>query len=392
MTEKKAFLIKRKSSANWSIRYGSNGKTISTKTPNRQKAERQLAIVNSLIEQTISEDLAFTLLSATNKAGSMTKPILHHHISELWGEWERQSQIEIGSRLWKDRRNKVRKFNDWIESEHPEVQYIKDVSPQMANDFLQSIISTANTRNKHLSTLSSTFKTLMIPLKLKENPFQYCIRGKSVVISKQDLTLDQISKMIEQAKTYTPKCGSRFFWQIAICLGYYTGLRRGDICSLKWDNFDWENNILTIQPSKTKESSGKTVAFPINEQYGKLIKQVKKGKSEYIFPSVKKSSDAKTRKLDEDFDAICSAAGIQTHREPENAREKKRKSHKIRIIGFHSLRHTFCTIMDQAGANLDDIMNTAGHSNKTTTMLYNHSIEAGKRIAALQPPLKFKSE
>jgi integrase len=68
---------------------------------------------------------------------------------------------------------------------------------------------------------------------------------------------------------------------------------------------------------------------------------------------------------------------------------KARDEAKVRKLGFHTLRHTFCTRLAQNGVHVTKIQAWAGHASITTTQGYmHHAPQAGdgKLIAAAFRP------
>ena len=51
------------------------------------------------------------------------------------------------------------------------------------------------------------------------------------------------------------------WWRLLIVMAYATGLRRGDLLSIRWDDIDWKTKSLAIDPGKT----GKADWFPLTD-------------------------------------------------------------------------------------------------------------------------------
>jgi integrase len=129
-----------------------------------------------------------------------------------------------------------------------------------------------------------------------------------------------------------------------------TGMRKGEILSLRWENIDFDNNSITIQATNSKTKKMKRIR--INSALRKLLLELKLGSggSEFVFLGVDKKPIKSFRTA---FSKACKRAGI-------------------RGLRFHDLRHTAATRMIEGGANLVAVSHALGHSSINMTMRYAH--------------------
>jgi integrase len=134
-----------------------------------------------------------------------------------------------------------------------------------------------------------------------------------------------------------------------------TGLRRGELCNLKWQDIDFAAKVVQIHSSatfKTKQGKRRVVALN-NTAY--LLLQARKdvSPSEYVFTwNDKKIRDQHAGRL---FKRAVRAAKLSDQR-----------------LHFHSLRHTFASWLVQNGASLYQVQKLLGHSNPRITQVYAH--------------------
>ncbi len=191
---------------------------------------------------------------------------------------------------------------------------------------------------------------------LKKSPMR-----KVAFFCEKDNLMERI--LSKQEEEHLIKASSEHLKPI-ILTALHTGMRRGEILNLKWNQVDLSKK--TIRVEKTK--SGKTRIIPINEILFKKLTDLKKknGKYNHIF------LNPKTDKPIKDIKTAFNAA-------------KRRAS----IIGlrFHDLRHTFASRLIESGVDIITVKDLLGHFSVVTTQRYTHS-RADQKIKAVQGLVK----
>jgi integrase len=134
-----------------------------------------------------------------------------------------------------------------------------------------------------------------------------------------------------------------------------TGLRRGEIVNLRWQDVDLKRRVIQIQSNPTfKTKQGQKRVIPLNDTAFYLL-QAKHGKdtSEYIFT-------LNGKKI---FDSWL------THAFKQAVKDAKLQDGRLH---FHSLRHTFASWLVQDGVSLYEVQKLLGHSSSSTTEFYSH--------------------
>jgi integrase len=134
-----------------------------------------------------------------------------------------------------------------------------------------------------------------------------------------------------------------------------TGLRRGELVNLRWENVDLQKKLIVIESSPTfRTKSGRRRIIPLNENsFFLLQRKQSKDASEFVFT-------LNGRKLHADW---------ITHLFKRYVRTAKLGNQNIH---FHSLRHSFASWLAQDGTSLYVIKDLLGHSDVKTTQVYSH--------------------
>jgi hypothetical protein len=155
-------------------------------------------------------------------------------------------------------------------------------------------------------------------------------------------------------------------WRAAIVVGAETGLRMGEIIGLEWDDVDFRNRTLTVmrwewQGHVGPPKGGRSRTIPLTER---LIESLK-GERHLRGPLV-----------------FCLDGGDHwgRHNMWKGLARASRRA-KLRPIGWHMLRHTFCSHLAMRGAVPKAIQELAGHTTMGVTMRYMHMAPSALRDA-----------
>lgn len=142
-----------------------------------------------------------------------------------------------------------------------------------------------------------------------------------------------------------------------ITLAVYLGLRAGDIVNLKFNNIDWENNLIKLTMGKTD----KEIILPLLPEVGNaLLDYIKNARRKCDLKQIFVSSKGvckpiKSSALNHAVHHYISLSNIET---------------KNRKRGPHALRHSLATRMLKQGQPLTIISETLGHSDTQVTTIY----------------------
>jgi integrase len=164
------------------------------------------------------------------------------------------------------------------------------------------------------------------------------------------------------------KCKHPFFYHWAFAL--FTGMRNGEMYSLRWSDIDEIRGIISISsqwtnkdglhPTKTNTER----AFPISKHLSKILTDLRK---QGPFSENLKSLNGSSVFLN---NLVLPRLTEWRHGEQARILRNFCKVIKIPEVKFHDLRATFITNAMDNGASLPKVMHMAGHSRIETTNKY----------------------
>ena len=230
---------------------------------------------------------------------------------------------------------------------------LSDIKPQDIDDYKTSRLSEVSpaTINRELEVLRHLFNLADRWNKyFGKNPVSRA--GLLPLNNKKEriLTLDEEKRLLAACDTYLGNI---------VTTALYTGMRKGEIITLKWDNVDLESGLITIDQTNSK--SKKTRRIPINSTVRRLLleQRLKSAGNEHVFLSSKGTPYLRQDSLNRAFMLALKKAQIQGLR-------------------FHDLRHTAATRMIELGASIVAVKEILGHSTLDMTMRYAHPNESLK--------------
>jgi integrase len=190
---------------------------------------------------------------------------------------------------------------------------------------------------------------------IDKNPVLAVKLPKAVSSERAVFVPDEISRLIQA----TPNED----WQTLIMLATYTGARMSDCLAMTWDNVDSDRRVLVYSQKKT----GKTVATPIHVDLlihlGRLSQKSTVG---HLCRSLSSHKQAGKRGLSEGFKRIVVRAGLDL------MTVKGKGTRNFARRTFHSLRHSFSSMLANAGVSEETRMRLTGHASRDIHQKYTH--------------------
>lgn len=255
----------------------------------------------------------------------------------------------------------IERFVGWMSANYPEAKEVRQVSRDIANAFLSDLAAkvSANTYNKYASLLRLVWRTIGEEARCTVNPWDGVRRKvQPKTNGRRALTIEELSKVT---------AGLTGEMSLLFALGIYTGLRLGDCALMEWGKIDMTRRVIVTTPRKTARS-GREVEIPLHPvlfaMLGESPPQSRRG---YVLPATAKTYTRDNSALVNQIRAVFEGAGISTRKEVAGY------SRAVAEVGFHSLRHSFVSLMGNAGAPLALVQSIVGHANPMMTAHYFHA-------------------
>lgn len=152
-----------------------------------------------------------------------------------------------------------------------------------------------------------------------------------------------------------------------VAMGFYTGMRKGEIVNLTWDKVDMKARVIHLEASDTKDGEARDI--PIMKPLYEILEKIPRPLHETHVFTFKGGAleDIRTG-----LKIACKEAGISYGRFERNG------------FVFHDLRHSFNTHMRKSGVPESVIMAITGHSTREMFDRYNTIDEQDARNAVDQ--------
>jgi integrase len=145
--------------------------------------------------------------------------------------------------------------------------------------------------------------------------------------------------------------------------GYYTGARLGDLSNLRWNAIDLKTGLIVFTASKTK----KPVTIPLHAELEQHLLKTPGVGGAFVFPSLAGRGTGGKLGLSGQFAAIMARAGIEGKITRHTAQGRANSSRS-----FHSLRHSFLTILANNNVPEEVRMRLTGHTTRSVHQKYTH--------------------
>lgn len=198
-----------------------------------------------------------------------------------------------------------------------------------------------STLNVELSFLKMMFSLAVEWEWLAVNPAAPIKKLKGETRRMRFLNWEEITRLLDCAVP---------FLKPVIITAVFTGMRRGEILSLKWKDVDFSHRFIRVEKTKNKEPRDIPIDGFLMESLESLKESRKKGG--YVF-------------LDENGARVTAASIQKIFRKAVDKAE-------LEDFRFHDLRHTAASLFASGGCDIMSLQNLLGHKTIEMTQRYAH--------------------
>jgi site-specific recombinase XerD len=249
-----------------------------------------------------------------------------------------------------------------------------EITPASVASYHQSMIDrslAASTMSKHLSALRSYCRWCIAAGMRADDPTLAVVYPRLPDYLPRPLSTDELAALFRVCNGKpgpTTHQNRRAVWgrnTLALCVFVYTGARLAEASGLRHRDVDYGRGTVTIREGK----GGRTRVVPLHAALRRRL---------LALPADQRRADAPL---------ICSARG--------GAIRPKSLGHMFErwlpevggpSITAHQLRHTYATLLREAGVDLDTIGELLGHRDPKTTRIYAKLPDRAKHTAVAELP------
>jgi len=215
---------------------------------------------------------------------------------------------------------------------------------------------------------------------ITKNPCDYCKPPKRVKTPINALSKSERSRMLGISRRALPTPLA-----IAIELALTTGMRRGEVCALKWSDLS-DNGVVTVKRAlgngkggfyeKEPKTSSSARTIPLTDYTFKVLTAIRRDRKlacmemgvpfgdPYILGTLGEDDRPyNPTMLSKDFTAFCKMNGFD--------------------CSFHDLRHTFATMLIAQGVDVRTVASYLGHASVSMTLDIYADVDPDAKKAAV---------
>jgi len=243
--------------------------------------------------------------------------------------------------------------------------FLTDIKPLQVSEWLKKLPLSPKTKGHVRALFHMLFERAMLwgLLDLQRNPIEL-------------IKLKGTSRRLKRPHTITPEKFQELIaileepYRTMVVVAMCTGLRASEVLALRWEHIDFSAGVILVQQGVVSGRIGKVKTeasqdeIPIDPAFAQLLRARGEKASGLVFPS--------------------HVTGRSYHAGILQQKILRPKGEEIGIpkLGWHTFRHTYRSLLDEAGAPIGVQQKLMRHSNVATTMnVYGNSTLRAKQDA-----------
>lgn len=285
------------------------------------------------------------------------------YLKEVIEEWKTYASKNLSPQTY-DRYDSILKLSIIPKLGNMKISKIKTLHLQKYVNDLVDEGKAYGTINNHYFCLKSILEQAVKWQLITHNPILGIVKPKKEHKPFQVWTVDTVKEFLSiiEDKPY----------YIVFLIALTTGMRQGEICALRWEDYNEDEGVITVTHSMQRNmelkapKTGRKRKVLLMDETKKALKKQKIRQKELKLLLGHEYTDS---------GYICTNSNGQPYN-PKNLLATFKNivnKHNLPLIRFHDLRHTFATIALQNDINPKIVSEILGHSKIQMTLdLYSH--------------------
>ena len=327
---------------------------------NRRKAERMLAEWIEEVEKTDGF-------------------VSYRLFMDCLDEWLERKRKDI-------RANSIEAYESYIKNHirpywEPKGMYVNEISVQDVQRFIDYEYKSGQSSRsiqKHLVVINGVFDEAIRFGELQYNPCRNVKLPRAEPFKGQAYSLDQVNSLLDGIKGHAV--------EPAIMLAIYLGLRQSEIAGLRWQDVDFDENIVRIRNTVVRFSNS----------YEREQTKSKASRRDLYLPMALREYLLKLQEQQRLNNTLCGKDFVDSNhicqwpdgspQEPGWIYKNYKRIQKalgLPSIRLHDLRHTAGSLLINNGQTIKQVQSFLGHEKAATTLdIYAHVDLEGKKDTA----------
>lgn len=367
-------------------RINGNEKVVSLGTEDEKEVPKKVADLSVVLQAKTKEEIAAHVAVARKivKKASL-------QLDDVWKKYfESHSRPDSSVGTLGNYKRHWLNFKAWLALQYPQIKHFGQISVDIAQEYSEHIWNrkrsigkkeaakelkiSANTFNYHIQSLSLITKILASSAGVEQNPWHSIKKKVENKQSRKDFTKDEVFKIFETINDEKFYLMNKVEMSLLCHIGAFTGLRLESAVCLKWSNIDFQREMISTLPAKTKRIQ-RWVFIPLHPLLRHKLEAALKWKdeSDLVIPKTAARYANNADGVKKDIMKILDHTGLS------------KRGNAVRgicrnLYGFHSFRHFFASTCANAGVPVSTLSEILGDNIATLQKYYMHAQDESKKL------------